>query len=185
MSAEVKQVGPRVEAIPTQQLRDPKTPEWGIPVTIAIPREVKFRPGELVEVRFRNSDPAKALIPSPLSVPFDLALHFRQNHSPICSFAIPRTIYRDLGLRFDESLVVIEDWHFFMRAAMLVTDFNVAMESLAVRAELLASWAAYGHNDPVLQSWPAQLQRSAVSELIARWLGEPAAVTVIGQPEVL
>ena len=69
VSAEVKQVGPRVEAIPTQQLRDPKTPEWGIPVTIAIPREVKFRPGELVEVRFRNSDPTKALIPSPLPVP--------------------------------------------------------------------------------------------------------------------
>lgn len=53
-------------------------------------------------------------------VPFDLGLHFRQNHTPICSFAVPRSIYHDLGLRFDENLVVIEDWHFLMRAAMLV-----------------------------------------------------------------
>ena len=67
VSAEVKQVGPRVESIPTQQLRDPKTPEWGIPVTIAIPQQIKFRPGELVEVRFRNSDAPK--VPLPLSVP--------------------------------------------------------------------------------------------------------------------
>lgn len=63
--AEVKQVGPRVESIPSQQLRDPKMPEWGIPVMISIPPEIKFRPGELVEVRFRNHDPQLAPLPTP------------------------------------------------------------------------------------------------------------------------
>jgi multidrug resistance efflux pump len=57
VAAEVKEVGPRVESIPTQQLRDPRTPEWGIPVVISIPPAVRLRPGELVEVRFRNADP--------------------------------------------------------------------------------------------------------------------------------
>jgi SAM-dependent methyltransferase len=52
-------------------------------------------------------------------VPFDLVQHLVQNHSPICSYAIPASIVSDLGLRFDETLPVIEDWQFFMRAAML------------------------------------------------------------------
>lgn len=65
VAAQVKQVGPRVEAIPTQQLRDPRTPEWGIPVMITIPQEIKFRPGELVEVRFRNPDPPTPLLSTP------------------------------------------------------------------------------------------------------------------------
>jgi multidrug resistance efflux pump len=65
VAAEVKQVGPRVEAMPTQQLRDPRTPEWGIPVIISIPPDMKFRPGELVEVRFRHPDPPPTLLTAP------------------------------------------------------------------------------------------------------------------------
>jgi zinc protease len=70
-------------------------------------------------------------------------------------------------------------------AAPLVTDFYVAMESLAVRAELLATWAAYERRG-LSQQWASSLTRMSkqtVSAAIVRWLGEHAAVTVIGRPE--
>lgn len=49
----VARVGPRVESVPLHHLRDPKTPEWGQPVGIQLPRELTLRPGELVDVTFR------------------------------------------------------------------------------------------------------------------------------------
>jgi zinc protease len=72
------------------------------------------------------------------------------------------------------------------RARMrLVTDFFVAMENLAVRAELLASWAEFGSRDPLLMAWPWMLDGSGIDlkPVIARWLGEQSAVTVIARPE--
>jgi zinc protease len=66
----------------------------------------------------------------------------------------------------------------------LVTDFYVAMENLAVRAELLADWTANGRGDALLSSWPMLLHFGApVEATIVRWLTEQAAVTVMGRPE--
>jgi zinc protease len=70
-------------------------------------------------------------------------------------------------------------------ASPLVTDFHLAMENLVVRAELLATWTAYGRRR-LSQQWSTSLSRmstEAVGAAISRWLGEHAAVTVIGQPE--
>jgi len=46
----IEQVGPQVEPIPAHHLRDPRVPEWGLPVRIAIPGDMALRPGELVDV---------------------------------------------------------------------------------------------------------------------------------------
>jgi hypothetical protein len=54
------------------------------------------------------------------AVPFDLAQHLWQNHSPICSWAVPRSAIEAANLRFSEQVDVIEDWHFLIRAASLV-----------------------------------------------------------------
>jgi hypothetical protein len=51
---------------------------------------------------------------------FSLLSHIVDNHSPIHSYAYPREIFTDLGLRFDESLPVLEDWDLLVRAASLV-----------------------------------------------------------------
>jgi SAM-dependent methyltransferase len=48
---------------------------------------------------------------------FDLLRHFWQNETPICTFAVPRSLIETVGLRFDEDLPVLEDWDFLMRAA--------------------------------------------------------------------
>jgi hypothetical protein len=51
---------------------------------------------------------------------FSLLSHIVDNHSPIHSYAYPREVFHELGLRFDESLPVLEDWDLLVRAASLV-----------------------------------------------------------------
>jgi hypothetical protein len=46
--------------------------------------------------------------------------HVVDNHSPVHSYALPRTVFTELGLRYDESLSVLEDWDLLVRAASLV-----------------------------------------------------------------
>lgn len=50
---------------------------------------------------------------------FDLIAHLGRNHTPFMSYAFPVSLFRDLGLRFDEALHVCEDWDFELRAALL------------------------------------------------------------------
>jgi len=59
-------VGPQVEKVPPEHLRDPRLIEWGIPVHVAIPvdpmrpgQPIKMRPGELVDLFFR---PGEAIV---------------------------------------------------------------------------------------------------------------------------
>jgi multidrug resistance efflux pump len=49
----VQEVGNQIEPVPPQQLANPRMPEFGVPVRIAMPSDVKLRPGELVGVVFR------------------------------------------------------------------------------------------------------------------------------------
>jgi SAM-dependent methyltransferase/GT2 family glycosyltransferase len=51
---------------------------------------------------------------------FDLISHMGRNHTPFMGYAFPRTLFRDLGMRFDESLDICEDWDFELRAALTV-----------------------------------------------------------------
>ena len=53
VSAWVDRVGSQVEPVPPHLLLDPKVPEWGLPVRIAIPEDPKLQAGELVDVSFR------------------------------------------------------------------------------------------------------------------------------------
>ncbi len=50
----VEQVGPQIEQIPVHLARDPKYPEWGVPVRITLPENFAGRPGELFEVTFKT-----------------------------------------------------------------------------------------------------------------------------------
>ena len=50
---------------------------------------------------------------------YDSVAHLNVNQTPFMSLAFPATIFRDLHLRFDESLNTTEDWDFANRAAML------------------------------------------------------------------
>jgi hypothetical protein len=51
----VERIGPQIELVPEHQraLHEVNTWEWGLPVWIRVPQEGEFRPGELVDLRFR------------------------------------------------------------------------------------------------------------------------------------
>lgn len=51
---------------------------------------------------------------------FDFLAHLHHNETPNCSVAFPRLALHKLQLRFDETLEVLDDWDFLMRAAMLL-----------------------------------------------------------------
>jgi multidrug resistance efflux pump len=53
VATRVERVGPQVEPVPLHLCRDPKIPEWGLPVLIAIPDGLPIHPGELLDVSFQ------------------------------------------------------------------------------------------------------------------------------------
>ena len=49
---------------------------------------------------------------------FDAIEHFTVNHSPTGGWAVPRHVFQDRSLQFDESLPVLEDWDVLMQAVL-------------------------------------------------------------------
>lgn len=56
---------------------------------------------------------------SPYPENFDLVAHVVENRSPLHSLAFPRTLYSEMGFRFDSNLTTAEDWNFIIRVAPL------------------------------------------------------------------
>ena len=67
---------------------------------------------------------------------FDLWEHMFENKSPFCGFAFPRSAFTVMGVRFDETLPVVEDWDVILQVALLcgVAD-NAGVTSLYRRWE--------------------------------------------------
>ena len=55
----------------------------------------------------------------PRRATFDLLFHLEENATPICAYAVPLDAVRHLGLRFEEDLMVMEDWLFLVQAALV------------------------------------------------------------------
>ena len=53
----VDTVGATLEPVPSRQLRDQKIPEWGLPVRLTIPPDANLRPGEMVNLAFKQTSP--------------------------------------------------------------------------------------------------------------------------------
>ncbi|MGE5611239.1 MAG: biotin/lipoyl-binding protein [Bacillota bacterium] len=62
----VEAVGVRMERLPEHLLSDHKTPEWGLPVRLAMPPAAGLRPGESVDIVFK---PANVSEQMPVRVP--------------------------------------------------------------------------------------------------------------------
>lgn len=54
----------------------------------------------------------------PWPAEFNLLSHMYENYSPFCGFALPRSLFSDLGFAFDETLPVVEDWDVLLQAAL-------------------------------------------------------------------
>ena len=71
--------------------------------------------------------------------PLDVLDHLWENHSPPCGWAVPRPMFSDHGLRFDESLPVMEDWDVLMQA--------VQWCGVADSGEITALWRRWEKGD--------------------------------------
>ncbi len=105
---------------------------------------------------------------------FDLLDHLLENRTPPCSFALPRDAFTDLGIRFDESLPVLEDWDVLLQIAMLngVTDTG----------EVTALWRKWDRGDSSTfvhshSEW-RQARRTVISKLNSRPLLLPAGSVI-------
>ena len=77
-----------------------------------------------------------------------LEAHVRE-HVSICGFAFPRSCFVDMGIRFDETLAVVEDWDVILQVALLcgVTD-SAAVSSLYRRWQSPhSSFAVHGADE--------------------------------------
>lgn len=74
-------------------------------------------------VRKRSQAPGYDILSGPVVDParidFDMIRHLETNRTPICSFAVPRETIEAYNIEFDESLLVLEDWHFLVRCALV------------------------------------------------------------------
>lgn len=50
---------------------------------------------------------------------FNYLQQMNTNHCPLLGLAFPKYVYKELGIRFDESLDTTEDWDFLMRSSFL------------------------------------------------------------------
>ncbi len=67
---------------------------------------------------------------------FDLLDHLLECRTPPCSYALPRSAFADLGIRFDEKLSVVEDWDVLLRVALMC--------GVADTGEVTALWRKWG-----------------------------------------
>jgi len=106
----------------------------------------------------------------PWPVRFDLLDHLYENRTPPCSFALARRSFNDLGIRFDESLPVLEDWDVLLRVAML--------EGVLDTGEVTALWRKWDTGDSSTfvhssKEW-RQARKAVISKLDSRPLLLPA-----------
>jgi 2-polyprenyl-3-methyl-5-hydroxy-6-metoxy-1,4-benzoquinol methylase len=66
---------------------------------------------------------------------YDHVDHIRDNYTPNCGYAIPRSFFADLGEGWDETLAVYEDWEYLLRAASLC-----GSESAGIIVALVRWW---------------------------------------------
>ncbi|WP_440708502.1 methyltransferase domain-containing protein [Herbiconiux sp. YIM B11900] len=73
-------------------------------------------------VRVREADATRAHsgITMPYAREFSFIEHLSLNSTPFMSAAIPRALYRDLGMRYDDTLTTTEDWDYLLRAVSVV-----------------------------------------------------------------
>lgn len=94
---------------------------------------------------------------------FSLVEHLQDNASPFMSLAFPRSVFTDLGVRFEETLDATEDWDVLLQAATLVGVTSTPRLTSVYRTWTRAEGSREAHDAEV---WSAA-HRSVVERLDA------------------
>jgi hypothetical protein len=74
---------------------------------------------EIVPATWSGNTPGYDIVRRPRciqSAEFDLIEYFALGHSPNCGWAVPRSAFMDMGLEFDETIPVLDDWTVVLQA---------------------------------------------------------------------
>jgi glycosyltransferase involved in cell wall biosynthesis len=112
--------------------------------SLAVEQDMELRPG-------RPGFRAKSWPSTRWEAGFSLLSHLVDNHSPVHSYALPREVFQDLGLRFDETLPVLEDWDLLVRAAALLGVHDTGNVTAVYRRWPAASSSFAEHAE---EDWP-------------------------------
>lgn len=110
---------------------------------------------------------------------FDYLDHLVDNRTPNNGYAVPRRAVCDLGLGWDESLPVLEDWDHLMRTVAVCGVENIPTVSALLRTWTEGTSSKTAHSDQVWKEThrriearhtavPVLLQRGAAARLRAR-----------------
>lgn len=105
----------------------------------------------------------------PHSARFDLWEHLVDNQTPICAAAIPRRCFSELGLAYDESLPVYEDWDLLLQAAIRVGVADAGEVTAVYRTWRTGTRSTTSHS---LSEWDAARQ-AVIDKLDAAPLTAP------------
>ncbi len=97
--------------------------------------------------------------------PFDVLDHLWENHSPPCGWAAPRSIFSEQGIRFDESLPVLEDWDVLMQAVLWC--------GVADTGEITALWRRWRVGDSSTSVHSENEWKQARSAITAKFDAKP------------
>lgn len=103
-----------------------------------------------VAVRGEDGIRAESGLISKFDPEFEYVAHLSQNQSPLMTLAFPIGVYRDLGIRFDETLTTTEDWDYLLRTA----PYSGVADSRRVVA-IYHRWPDQeaSHTDHVVEEW--------------------------------
>lgn len=125
----------------------------------------KLRPGLVLRAGVVEFSMASSTVTHEFPDDYDFIEHLRGNESPLCGLAFPVDALRALDLRFDESLPVVEDWDFLLRAASYI---GVACSTKVTSHYRKWSDAANSAVDHASEAW-----RTAESRVRAKTDAEP------------
>ncbi len=77
---------------------------------------------------------------------FSYVAHLLSNSSPLMTLAFPIGVFRDMGVRFDESLTTTEDWDYLLRAAQ-ITGVRDSLELTAIYHQWLDQDSSHTEHD--------------------------------------
>ena len=117
---------------------------------VAVEQDIAEDPAD--PQRFRTLSLPRAVYPSD----YDMLSHLVRNYTPLMALAFPRSVFRDLGLRFDEELPVVEDWDLQLRAVS-VCGIATVPEVIAVYRRWATGSASHTQHDQ--DQWRAAERR--------------------------